>query len=111
MCGETSLASNTEPIDWGLSPRVRGNLFTRFPPWCRSRSIPACAGKPLRDSIASAPRIVYAFHSQIARLTRRLTGNVAVGYLLIVLHYVYTVRIHYLLGSFAQGTDLLIANP
>ena len=35
----------------GLSPRVRGNLVWPGPRARRKRSIPACAGEPIKDSL------------------------------------------------------------
>ena len=52
VCGGTISAAYCSGWDKGLSPRVRGNLAGRTArrrPW---RSIPACAGEPLRRSHA-----------------------------------------------------------
>ena len=59
VCGGTSGADTPRTSRWGLSPRVRGN-----PPLERvlidgRRSIPACAGEPLRTCPCNTPQQVY----------------------------------------------------
>ena len=46
MCGGTACELGFPKGVWGLSPRVRGNPFTRMPRSACGRSIPACAGEP-----------------------------------------------------------------
>ena len=46
VCGETAWPAASNPARMGPSPRVRGNLIDRVSSVLRTRSIPACAGKP-----------------------------------------------------------------
>ena len=46
VCGETMRRELVLQYKWGLSPRVRGNLFLPFSYVTSTGSIPACAGKP-----------------------------------------------------------------
>ena len=46
VCGGTRWSSSTGALTDGLSPRVRGNPFTRPLATNATRSIPACAGNP-----------------------------------------------------------------
>ena len=48
-----------ELIDWGLSPRVRGNRAGCQPVPHRRRSIPACAGEPGPTSLSRYDKKVY----------------------------------------------------
>ena len=47
VCGETRLLLAQRGRGLGLSPRVRGNLAGAWASLWASRSIPACAGKPV----------------------------------------------------------------
>ena len=58
VCGGTYHRPVARRPIWGLSPRVRGNLLSAARLPIISRSIPACAGEPLEDTISS--RRVYA---------------------------------------------------
>ena len=46
VCGGTNLRPDSPALNWGLSPRVRGNLPTDQHPLGCIGSIPACAGEP-----------------------------------------------------------------
>ena len=46
VCGGTDGDPGQPPIQWGLSPRVRGNRGCRGRPGKPAGSIPACAGEP-----------------------------------------------------------------
>ena len=46
MCGGTRIPPSCRDVEWGLSPRVRGNPRRRRPPDVECGSIPACAGEP-----------------------------------------------------------------
>ena len=59
MCGGTPSKGNPFISDHGLSPRVRGNHAVVNSPNENSRSIPACAGEPLRLDLASPSFPVY----------------------------------------------------
>ena len=59
VCGGTWIASLMAPERYGLSPRVRGNLGQPAGWRVGQRSIPACAGEPLRWTGATAPARVY----------------------------------------------------
>ena len=48
VCGGTSRTRPPQPLDGGLSPRVRGNPAAAACHTRRRRSIPACAGEPPR---------------------------------------------------------------
>ena len=48
VCGGTTAAKWAEPVDMGLSPRVRGNPARNLAAAKAERSIPACAGEPGR---------------------------------------------------------------
>ena len=52
VCGGTGLKSQDDTLIEGLSPRVRGNRVTVTAPPAWLRSIPACAGEPLRCALA-----------------------------------------------------------
>ena len=54
VCGGTGFIITAEWLANGLSPRVRGNPGQGWPPISRLRSIPACAGEPVR-SLAGHP--------------------------------------------------------
>ena len=59
VCGGTPAARYARALEFGLSPRVRGNRL-RLAKWpTPSRSIPACAGEPLRLRLAKWPTPVY----------------------------------------------------
>ena len=47
VCGGTYKPNIINTPDWGLSPRVRGNLKITYAPIVSEGSIPACAGEPL----------------------------------------------------------------
>ena len=59
VCGGTSVSSENSGCTQGLSPRVRGNLFTLGSIIFDSRSIPACAGEPFAFPSPSAIVQVY----------------------------------------------------
>ena len=48
VCGGTAATGYAGPTRMGLSPRVRGNPLRKAPAIGERRSIPACAGEPLR---------------------------------------------------------------
>ena len=48
VCGGTWVLGWAGGVDYGLSPRVRGNRRFFTPPAGQRRSIPACAGEPAR---------------------------------------------------------------
>ena len=52
VCGGTTFCGVRKAICGGLSPRVRGNLESLTQEQVTARSIPACAGEPIRASIA-----------------------------------------------------------
>ena len=61
VCGGTNGISSMEESSPGLSPRVRGNLRESGVQQARLRSIPACAGEPLRPRRADdLPRSIPA---------------------------------------------------
>ena len=82
VCGETSVASGRATSSKGPSPRVRGNrCASRCNTW-RVRSIPACAGKPLRQSDPVSSRmskIVPAYADSPAMRRIRLHTSRASG--------------------------------
>ena len=59
VCGGTSPSLAAASLIRGLSPRVRGNRRARSPRGLSRRSIPACAGEPRSDSLASPDHKVY----------------------------------------------------
>ena len=59
VCGGTPNPRTTRKGDWGLSPRVRGNLKYRTGIAGHSRSIPACAGEPVEQRCRQADSQVY----------------------------------------------------
>ena len=59
VCGGTGQSARCENCSTGLSPRVRGNPGPACPPIHARRSIPACAGEPLRRLHCGAQRWVY----------------------------------------------------
>ena len=59
VCGGTDGTTPTNPREYGLSPRVRGNRFAGSPGLCHERSIPACAGEPTASGVQSTPARVY----------------------------------------------------
>ena len=48
VCGGTTLIRTEQGWAEGLSPRVRGNHYRIFAALSNARSIPACAGEPMR---------------------------------------------------------------
>ena len=46
VCGGTRKVTIWSAVIEGLSPRVRGNRWSKHPAYNRARSIPACAGEP-----------------------------------------------------------------
>ena len=59
VCGGTiPMPGSSGPSD-GLSPRVRGNLLGLVGQHQAARSIPACAGEPLRSGLRCVPSGVY----------------------------------------------------
>ena len=59
VCGGTYSGHSKLTPGTGLSPRVRGNLNAEPEPEQAHRSIPACAGEPLRTSDWLSPGGVY----------------------------------------------------
>ena len=47
MCGGTFILKRQSLAMIGLSPRVRGNLYTEKAKSGHDRTIPACAGEPI----------------------------------------------------------------
>ncbi len=86
VCGGT-MASEGEVLPyWGLSPRVRGNLLSLIVCVRLSRSIPACAGEPIRAILYPSHTKVYprvcggtrqlpAYHHSLGGLSPRVRGN------------------------------------
>ena len=59
VCGGTGAGGATDCAAWGLSPRVRGNLYAGlFARRCKG-SIPACAGEPTGGLECQADLSVY----------------------------------------------------
>ena len=79
VCGGTNDNPDTENIEDGLSPRVRGNLACRracglLPsrlPLAKKRSIPACAGEPLRNR---SPRYAVGVYPRVCGGTIVVSG-------------------------------------
>ena len=59
VCGGTAEAQRRRDGYHGLSPRVRGNQRQSFQGGPPRRSIPACAGEPVRSPAAAASARVY----------------------------------------------------
>ena len=59
VCGGTAVFSLQDANDPGLSPRVRGNHTSVTQATARTRSIPACAGEPLRTASSWTVSAVY----------------------------------------------------
>ena len=59
VCGGTNVNLCTNPSGMGLSPRVRGNPGTLLLVDKAARSIPACAGEPIRQAALDTPDRVY----------------------------------------------------
>ena len=59
MCGGTPWIPAADINEWGLSPRVRGNLVPQGRECGQRRSIPACAGEPPPASAPPAGAGVY----------------------------------------------------
>ena len=59
VCGETGVVSVRQSLEYGLSPRVRGNLAPPMQSPQARGSIPACAGKPYPDRSGTPPTAVY----------------------------------------------------
>ena len=53
VCGGTVAPRRRQFRHYGLSPRVRGNHRKPPPPVQHKRSVPACAGEPIRQSAKS----------------------------------------------------------
>ena len=51
VCGGTTTSRPAGGSSWGLSPRVRGNLWAAKAAWVGVGSIPACAGEPSKRGI------------------------------------------------------------
>ena len=69
VCGGTHPPAIVPCKCWGLSPRVRGNPPRQCSPRHRNRSIPACAGEPMRMRRPDGWRRVYP----------RVCGGTALG--------------------------------
>ena len=78
VCGGTRNRSPNDPLDWGLSPRVRGNRVEGLIDGAPIGSIPACAGEPATpDTHAGQPRVyprVCGGTPSAAELEARKTG-------------------------------------
>ena len=59
VCGGTVVMASGDSRDWGLSPRVRGNLPLRRLRPDGPGSIPACAGEPVRPDLFQTRETVY----------------------------------------------------
>ena len=59
MYGETTAGARSPPAAEGLSPHVRGNRSPVAAPADRTRSIPACTGKPFHCLSPPVARAVY----------------------------------------------------
>ena len=59
VCGGTYYGRAEPTGDRGLSPRVRGNLWSNNLPFTPCRSIPACAGEPFSPALPSGCVWVY----------------------------------------------------
>ncbi len=59
VCGGAAKAVSSEPPPRGLSPRVRGSPLSLSTGDAVSRSIPACAGEPLRQPVGRQRDQVY----------------------------------------------------
>ena len=59
VCGGTVGPHGPAKQQWGLSPRVRGNLIQFAFVLVYGRSIPACAGEPGADSVGPGDLLVY----------------------------------------------------
>ena len=59
VCGGTPGGSCRHGKAWGLSPRVRGNLFADTQSEPAAGSIPACAGEPMITCMTREPIMVY----------------------------------------------------
>ena len=59
VCGGTVGDVVDDAVVAGLSPRVRGNPFSRSRTTASERSIPACAGEPSAEALATGNRKVY----------------------------------------------------
>ena len=86
VCGGTYHLCNRAGPAGGLSPRVRGNPDPHLALRCVTRSIPACAGEPLRLMwISTLPRVyprvcggtprIDALHHHAEGLSPRVRGN------------------------------------
>ena len=86
VCGGTNVGIARPKLQCGLSPRVRGNPLCPRLPVCRGRSIPACAGEPLRRYDAAYHNQVYPrvcggtlpvapFRRALSGLSPRVRGN------------------------------------
>ena len=86
VCGGTAEDGRIHNWPGGLSPRVRGNRGRRGWPAPHTRSIPACAGEPIRDHRNGEPRRVYprvcggtvmasAISATVVGLSPRVRGN------------------------------------
>ena len=59
VCGGTATSDQGPDPTEGLSPRVRGNHTRRIASITTLRSIPACAGEPVRERAVAIPVEVY----------------------------------------------------
>ena len=59
VCGGTLIQRIPKQVRYGLSPRVRGNPEQAPDPSSIVRSIPACAGEPMRGWLESTSNTVY----------------------------------------------------
>ena len=92
VCGGTILTSSSGCHWKGLSPRVRGNLGTSILLIVRLRSIPACAGEPLRPGgrhkgwgvyprVCGGTPLVEKLLRRLSGLSPRVRGNLQAEHL------------------------------
>ena len=93
VCGGTSSALLAWPPDKGLSPRVRGNHPVRVYAFAIARSIPACAGEPVRVVFRDweqevYPRVCGGTHFRLPLpprtngLSPRVRGNLGMSWIM-----------------------------
>ena len=90
VCGGTPSTKATADTRFGLSPRVRGNLYQTYIPYADGGSIPACAGEPHSehgtfDRTKVYPRVCGgtgqggSFGYTLTGLSPRVRGNLRVA--------------------------------
>ena len=106
MYGETENRFRVSEASFGLSPRVRGNLYSMGGQGECYGSIPACTGKPLKGFVIFCSPFACGDPLEIPSVptSRRATEG------LVVLHQVDAVGIHDVLRRFAKCTYTLFAH-